>query len=540
MLRRLLFAFALLFAAPAHAEWHEATSRNFVVYSQGSAEDARSFAAKLEQFNHVLRALHNIRTPESSIRLRVFLLPTLNAVGRMAGGAGVAGYYIPDARGLMLVGTRARNTRRSADVRTARADIDIDAESILLHEYTHHFMFQYFPATYPTWYQEGFAEFWGATRFLPNNVVEVGRPVDYRFSSINPFLGFMNMSRWLPVGDMLRAQSYADVPELDLLYAEGWMLVRYAFQNPERNRQLQRYLTLINNGRPYGEAATEAFGDLGRLNDELFAYAGRRRFDVVQLPFRELPTGEITLREMRPAEQALLEYEIRLAQGGIYAREIADFAAEVRPVAARFPDDPFALALRTEVERLAGDGAAAQTAARRWAEVAPTDGRALMFQGLLQVDALRAARSTDTEAWNAARRLIVQANRLTPNNPLILQAYYDSYVAQQVQPPEAAQNALYTAMELAPSDDELRYKVALDFERRNMIPEAIAIIRPDALRLPHRNDESEGERRRRETQEERYRQAGRERRESAREMLVRLEARQNGQPAAAQRQAASN
>lgn len=532
MIRKLLLAFALLFAAPAHAEWHEATSRNFIVYSQGSADDARSFAARLEQFNHVLRALHNIQAPSSPIRLRVFLFPTLNAVGRMAGGGSVAGYYVSDARGLMMVGTRARNTRRSGDVRTARADIDIDAESILLHEYTHHFMFQYFPATYPTWYQEGFAEFWGATRFLPNNVVEVGRPVDYRFYSVN-------MNRWLPIGTLLRAQSYADVPEVDLLYAEGWMLVRHAFQNPERRQQLQRYLTLINNGRAYGDAATEAFGDLRRLNDELFAYAGRGQFDVVQLPFRELPTGDITLRTLRPAEEALLEYEIRLAQGSVTAREIGDFAGDVRPIAARFPDDPFALALLTEVERLAGNGAAAQTAAQRWAQVAPNDGRALMYQGLLQADALRGAQSTDGAAWDAARRLIVQANRLTPNNPLILRAYYDSYVAQQTTPPDAAQNALYTAMELAPSDDELRYRVALDFERRDMIADAIAIIRPVALRLPHRSDESEGERRRREALEERYREVGRERRESAREMLARLEARQSGQPAATQ-QAGSN
>ena len=48
-------------------------------------------------------------------------------------------------------------------------------------------------------------------------------------------------------------------------------------------------------------------------------------------------------------------------------------------------------------------------------------------------------------------------------------------------PPDGAQTALYTAMELAPSDGELRYKVALDFEQRDMIREAIAIIRPGGL-----------------------------------------------------------
>jgi hypothetical protein len=524
VIQRILIALAMLLApSVGRAEWYEAKSANFIVYSDGSERAARDFAEKLERFHYVLRLYHNLQAPPPANRLRVFLLPTITAVGRMAGGSGIAGYYVGDARAPMLVGTRNQGTR-SNDIRTRRNETEIDAESVLLHEYSHHFMYHYFPATYPTWYQEGFAEFWGATRFLPNNVVEVGRPVDYRYQS---FQG----GRWLTARQLLAAQSYADVPELDLLYAEGWLLVRYTFENRERHRQLQRYLALINAGKPYAEAAAEAFGDLQRLNSELFTFAGRTRFNVVQLPFRELPAGEVAVRTLRPAEQALLEHEIRLAQGSISHREIGDFASDIRRIAARFPDDPFALALLTEVERLAGNRDAADAAALRWAAVAPNDGRALMNQGLLRMDALRASRSADLAAWGAARQLLTRANQLTPNDPLILEAYYDSYAALNALPPEAAQNALYTAMELAPRDDGLRYKVAHDFERRDMIAEAIAIIRPLAYRLPTREDESAGERRRREAREDRERQAGQTRRESPREMLARLEARAGGRPA---------
>jgi hypothetical protein len=525
MIYRFLAALGLLLSATAaQAEWQQAISTNFIVYSQASGDSAREFAAKLERFTYVLRTYHNIRTPPPSGRLRVFLFANAGAVGRMAGSESVAGYYVPDARAVLLVGTSSRGSGRGSDIRSARAETTLDPESILLHEYSHHFMFQYFPATYPTWYQEGFAEFWAGTRFLPNNVVEVGHPAEYRFNSFQA-------GRWLEISRLLRAQNYGDVPEIDLLYAEGWLLVRHTFENRERAQQLQRYLGLINQGRSYADAATEAFTDVPQLNSDLYEYAGRRRFQVLQLPFRDLPTGEITTRTPGPAEQALMEYEIRLAQGSISAREIAEFAADLRTVAARFPDDPFALALLTETEQLAGNGEAARAAATRWAAVAPASGRPLMFQGMLQVEALRAARSADTAAWNAARQLLVRANQLTPNDPLILQAYYDSYAAQGVLPPDAAQNALYTAMELAPSDDELRYKVARDFEQRRMIPEAIAIIRPVAYRLPHRDSETEAQRRRRETREDRERQAGRERHETAREMLTRLEAAAAATPA---------
>jgi hypothetical protein len=257
---------------------------------------------------------------------------------------------------------------------------------------------------------------------------------------------------------------------------------------------------------------------------------------VLQLPFRTIDVGEIAVRPLRPAEQALITQEIKLSQG-YPAREAREFAAEVRNIAARFPDDPFAIRMVMETERLAGNDAAALAAADRLLAVEPNNARAMTTKGSIQIAALRAAGSTDQAAWTAARQLFIRANRAAGNDPLVLQAYYDSFVAQGVRPPEGAQNALYSAMELAPSDSELRYKVALDFEQRDMIREAIAIIRPVAYASPHRGDESDNDRRERERREDRERDAGTTRHETAREMMARLEgklgtAAQTAQPAA--------
>jgi hypothetical protein len=56
-----------------------------------------------------------------------------------------------------------------------------------------------------------------------------------------------------------------------------------------------------------------------------------------------------------------------------------------------------------------------------------------------------------------------------------------------------------------------------------MIEEAVTIIRPVAYVLPHRKNESAKEKKRREEREEKYRGAGEVKRETAREMLARLE-----------------
>lgn len=500
----LWLALFLIMPAAANAEWKEAVSRNFIVYSEGPDEQLREFTAKLEKFNFVLRAYHRVTAPPASNKLRVFLLPTIETVGRMAGSNRVAGYYVRDSRGLMMVGTASRG-----------ANSKIDSESILLHEYTHHFMYQYFPATYPTWYSEGFAEFWGSTDILDKDVVEIGLPAEHRFGSF-----FSN--RWLAAEKLLTARSYADVPDLDLLYAEGWLLVRYGFENPERGRQLQAYLQAINRGASYEAAMKGAFPDVAQLNSELFSYAGRSKFNVLRLPFKAIDVGDIALRKVTPAEDALMEHEIQMSQG-ILQREAAEFAGKVRASASRFPDDPFALRLLAEAEQLAGNSDAARAALDRLLKLVPNHPRGLMERGEVELAALKASGSKDTAAWQAARQYLVRANRASPKDPLILEAYYDSFADQGVLPPESAQNALYSAMELAPSDSDLRFKLAADFEQRNMIPEAIAIIRATAFTLPHRKNESESQKKRREEREEKYRRAGDTRRETAREMLERLE-----------------
>lgn len=509
IIRLLAVLLALSTAGAARAEWREASSRNFLVYSEGSEADLRDFAEKLEKFDFILRRVHNVTAPPSPNRLRVFLLANINAVGRMLGNSGAAGYYVDDARGLMMVGTR--NSRNQP----------IDAESILLHEYAHHFMYQYFPATYPTWYSEGFAEFWGSTRFLPNNVVELGHPIPERLRAFRPHIGIGNMQRWLHAREMLSAQNYGDVGEVDLLYSLGWLLVRHTWEDAERRRQLQQYLALVNEGVPYADAATRAFGNLEQLNSQMFDLAGRMRWSVIALPFREFDIGPIAVRTPGPAEQALMNHEIRISQG-VPASQFNAFADEVRAIAGRFPNDPYALRLLTEVERTGNNHAAAMAAADRLLAVAPNDPRGLMHKAMLQVDALRVAGSTDRAAWDGPRRQLARAIQLSPNDPLLYAAFYDSYVAQGGLPPEPAQAALYRAHELAPSDERLAYRLASDFEQRGMIREAIAIIRSDAYRVPARNAETERQRQRRERLEDRYRRAGERRTESARAMLDRL------------------
>lgn len=500
---------AIAGAAPAGAAWKQATSTHFIVYSQGSADSAAATAAGLEKYLYVVRALSGtLRKPDSPLKLRVFMQPTVRDVQAMMTypRQGVGGFYDANIRGAVFIAPRAG---------AGGGEFGLGSQQIIFHELTHFFAAQYFPAAYPVWYQEGLAEYYGSIRIAADNVATLGGLQEGRLQ------GFQG-NRWLNVRALLQAHGYGDVDEIDLIYAEGWALVHYLSMTKARPGQLAAYLTAVNAGKAYGDAATAAFGDLGKLDDELSDYVHRQRFQALTLPFKQLTPGPIAVRALSPAEDALLTFDGRLtvgvAQGGI-----GEFADKVEAIAGRFPDDPYALAILAETERLADRTPGERAAVDRWLKVAPTDGFALAAKAQTTMDALLAARSTDEARWADVRRLLVQANKAAPDQPRILAAYYASYARRGALPPEAAQNALYRAYEVLPQDDELRGRVAADFEARGMIDEAIAIIRPVAYATSEKGGTDPREKARRDALREKYRTAGQPIGETPREMLARLE-----------------
>lgn len=503
-------ALALLLApCAASAEWREASSKNFIVYSEGSEKALRDAAAKLEKYDFVLRAISKVKPAARPNKLKIYLMGDVSQVAATMpfGGAGVGGYYTTGERGPFAVGVTGLISGAGG----------MSGRDVLFHEYAHHFMNQNFPAAYPSWYSEGFAEYYGSTRILANDVVEVGHPQANRYRS---FEG----NEWLPLEKLLTARSYADVRgDLHLLYAEGWLLVHYAANNPERHKQLQAYLRAINAGRSYKEAMDSAFGPGAKtLDNELRNYATRGRLMVVRLPFKPIDPGVIAIRALRPAEQALVETDIML-QAGVPVAKAPRIAAQVRKVATAFPNDAYAAALLVEAERTAGDMAAARTATERWLALEPESAPAQMHQAELELERLRSAASTDAGAYAAARAALLKAHKASPRDARILLAYYNSYAGGKEPPPAVAQNALVRAFELVPQDGDIRYQLAADFEQRGFIDEAIKIISPAAYELHNAEAKTEKEKKKEAETERKYKLASARKRETAREMLTRLE-----------------
>ncbi len=156
-MRYLLIWMLLLVSMPAQAKWLEATSQNFIVYSDGGEDQLRAFTDKLEKFDQVMRIMTFTKIAPSPMKLKVYLVANRGVIAQIHPGKqpNLAGFYTTSMFGATAFVPRTRGN----------SVFDLDGEAVLFHEYAHHFMRQYFPISYPTWYSEGFAEYFSSMEF---------------------------------------------------------------------------------------------------------------------------------------------------------------------------------------------------------------------------------------------------------------------------------------------------------------------------------------------------------------------------------------
>src|SRR6185437_10256790 len=123
---------------------------HFQIYSDGGETQLVEYAQRLEGLDDLLRKATATPADLPPTKVRVILFGTVEQVRHAYHGhdRDVAGFYTVNMQGPIAISTRGRDS----------SDETWGPDVTLFHEYAHHFMLDYFPATYPAWYVEGFAE----------------------------------------------------------------------------------------------------------------------------------------------------------------------------------------------------------------------------------------------------------------------------------------------------------------------------------------------------------------------------------------------
>ena len=473
----------LLSSQPAQADWLRAESPNFIVYGELPEEELRQRVERLEQFDQAMRFLSGIKEPAVGRKPEVYLVRTAQIDDVMRGDAdGILGFYKATTDAAAFVATTeevaASNSVNGLRVQVRR--VYLTADSVLQHEYAHHFMFQHFNAAHPAWYREGFAEYVSTVEIKPEGMLlgkaQYGRASDLR--------------NWVSARRFLQVDAKSSPEDLYSSYVQGWITTHYFYSSVEMNRSLTKYLQAINQGEA-PEAALKA--SVGMTFEE-FDRAVRAYIDNVKL--RQFPgwkpqalTVEVSPVSAGRAAVLFDDLGVRLQLGGQEARVKA-----LRQARARFPQDQdvaIALARALVASNQTGEVEALLTGVADSADVLTIRADALLLQASQTEDAaakdakkLQASQTEDAAAKEAkklqARKLYARANKLDPMHVASLAGYAETLPdADQVS--ENALNIRMLAHGLAPQVSDLTIRAAFYLMKAARHEEAAELLQPVAF-----------------------------------------------------------
>lgn len=461
MFRIALALLVLLVPATARAEWWRAETDHFIIYSEDKKALTEQFAAQLERFDNALRTLQNLPIrPEKPLsranKVTIFRTGSTRDIAYLVGdaGSGVAGFYIPRA-GAAVAFTPVRSDlrdTRSIDERSRDARTDVDLRSILQHEYVHHFMLQTFPATYPDWYVEAFAELYATIALNPDGSFHVGNPPQYRAEQIYQLPD-------VPLKELFDQNDKRDELQSYQFYGYGWLVAHYLSFEPKRDGQLRAYLKALGRGEDGLTAARNAFGDLGELAKEVRAYksvARSGKFPGFDVKPKNYAPPTVDSRPLTAAEAAVMDEYIR-SRRGVTRKQARDVADDIESKARRYTDSLFAQLAASEAFLDARRFAEADAAADRALAIDPQSTEGLILKGMI---AIEQGKEGDKARFAAARVSLAKATRLDPQDPRPFILYYESFSKAGETVPEAAIVGLEQVFSQAAFDPNYRLTLA--------------------------------------------------------------------------------
>ncbi len=484
----------------AFAKWYEASGDHFVIYADDSEDDVREFATNLERYHAALKILYKFGDkppPSPSNRVTIYVTNSESAVAKLAGsdGKNVSGFYIPRAGGSIAFTPPVQKYRPTASGGRAPKNSAGSAppdfsQTVLLHEYAHHFMISNLSFSLPLWFSEGFAEYVGSTSFGKGGTVGLGRPAFHRAGDLN----FATSVPWKLLFDTKAYRKYKKKRSgFDSFYGQSWALFHY-LQSTEETRKLQGdYLTRLARGEGELKSAVDTFGDLDKFGNKI------ERYITGGLYYRNIPADwlsfkPVTLRGLSAGEAAIMPVVMQ-SRRGVNREQAAKLVPEARTIAAKFPGDAAVLAALAEAEYDAGNDDAAITAADQATAIQPANINAMLQKGYALFRKARDAEGKDADdkkaAFSAVRKHFTAINKIEKDHPIPLIYFYRTYFDQGIEPTENAKNALDYALQLSPFDKGLRLNVASQDMKDKRYVEArdhLWILAND----PHRTEPSDG------------------------------------------------
>lgn len=455
-----VLAATLAGSAGAGETWTKAETRHFIIYSDGDTGGLRKSAEDLESFDDLFWSLYGLEPPsEPEAKLKVYMVGSIGGLRRVAPAmpGNVAGFY-----------SASPDETYALSIRGA-------GQSVLQHEYVHHLMMRHFPAVYPAWFVEGYAEYL-MTAEIRGKSADVGKPDEGRQYDLTN-------NKWLPLSDVLGEEVWTIPPaKRTQFYAQAWLLTHYFLSEPARMPQFQAYIAAISNGEKSVDAMVKATDmTLPALEKALrLYYAGASHYREIDRSKR--PKPEVTIKTMPASAELMLEdLDVRT---GVPEASKAALLADLRTRAAAYPDDAFAQVVLARAEIVLGDPAVGAAVLKKRLAADPRDVEALALEAQRLVAAGDADPARQQADYDQAGALLASAFKLDPTRYQTLYAFAETRRLDPHYPSDNALQALLISFKQAPQVAEIRMATASALIARGKKAEARGLLSP-LINDPH-------------------------------------------------------
>jgi tetratricopeptide (TPR) repeat protein len=460
--------------ATAGFTWMRAESPHFVVYGDGGERNLRAYAGMLEDFDTLLRIMYGLKTDEPAARkLDIYLLRDSGQLRRVWPGVRehIVGIYSAGDEDIFAVATEHT---------AAGWGDNTQGDDVILHEYVHHFMSQYYPAGYPSWMMEGFAEYY-ATADLGRSKISTGAANRGRAASL---MG----APWLPIGAVLSTTASQIKEEwASAYYAEAWILTHYIMSDEQRRLKLIDYLKATRAGRDPVAAWQDTFGqDTKALEAALHAYTSAPLLGRA-IP-RTWPEAPVTVATLSPGTGAVI-LENQQTKTSAPSAKGEKLLPVLREAERKYPDDHFVKLARARAEIRFGDRAWADATLDRLIAADAKDVEALRLLGMSKLAAGRAEPANVKADYAAATKLFLQAAQIDQDNYQTLMHYAESRSTEPNYPTEALVDVWVKAVSLAPQLTSLRIEAAQAAMHRDHLDLARSLLTP-VIGNPHASEDA--------------------------------------------------
>lgn len=487
-----VIALAMFAPAPAWAQWLRAETDHFIIYGGTSERALRAYAEKVERFDFFLRTYYPIAVDHEIPKLDIYLADGRRDMLQAEPGidASVAGFYSP-------------NSSRIHAVVDTRSDM---GDHVMFHEYGHHFMFQMAGAAYPSWFVEGFAEYYATADVRPDRI-QFGRHSEGRM------LMFVQqpVNSWAPMADVLKWRiSDSGRYRAGDYYAQAWGLTHYFMSTPERTRMLGQYLAAVSRGE---DSVTAMQATTGRTPEQLrtdmrLYLAGSVQYHTPQI---EIPAPRVEITRLSPSESELAWLNLRLDREPVKVepieprdgetdrararreqmmRENAEHRAElIREALAageRHGGSRIGLLVKARGHRLEGRPQAGFEVLEPVLTTDESDPDTLRLAAELLLDMAR-TEADPGQATGRRREAVAYLARALDADPLdfrIYRALNESRAGERGYPSDNDISTLEVGTTLAPQSFDMRMRLGRAYMARGLYAEAIGIVQPVA-NSPH-------------------------------------------------------